>query len=81
MKVHYDKDEDILMIVLSQKKVDDSFETENAVVSVDKNGEPVMLDIMNASQFLQDLGRVIPKKIQQEVWTPNSIPALHQIRK
>ncbi|MBI3103361.1 hypothetical protein HYZ05_00305 [Candidatus Daviesbacteria bacterium] len=35
------------MIQLSNKKIDDSYETENSVVSVDKDGEPVLLEIFN----------------------------------
>ena len=36
MKVHYDKDEDILTIVLTRKKVklDDTYETEHGFVGV-----------------------------------------------
>ncbi len=51
MKVHYDKDEDILMIQLSDKKIDDTLETENSLISVSKDGEPVMLEMFHASKF------------------------------
>ena len=69
MKVHYDKDEDILMLVLSDKKIDDSYETESGnVVSVAEDREPVMIDIFKASEFLKDLGKVVPKNIQKQVW-------------
>ena len=45
MKVHYDKDEDILMIELVRKNIDDTYETEHSLVSVDKKGEPVLVEI------------------------------------
>ena len=75
MKVHYDSDEDILMIVLSNKKIDDSYETkEGHIVSVSIDREPVMIDIFKASKFIKDLGKAIPKKIQRELWsTPVSV--------
>lgn len=83
MKVHYDKDEDILMLVLSNKKIDDSYETENGnIVSVAKDREPVMIDIFQASKFLEDLGKVVPKNVQKQVWpkTESSAAVLHRIK-
>ncbi len=80
MKVRYDSDEDILMIVLSDKKIDDSYETkEGNIVSVSIDREPVMIDIFKASKFIKDLGKAIPKKIQRELWsTPVSVA--HRIK-
>lgn len=66
MKAHYDKDEDILMLTLSNKKIDDSYETDNGIVEVAKDGEPVLLTIFKASELLKDLGRAIPKNIQRK---------------
>lgn len=82
MKVHYDKDEDILMIVFTNKKVDDSYETEEGnIVSVAEDREPVMIDIFKASKFLKDLGKVIPKKIQQGLWfNQPSVAIPHRVR-
>lgn len=68
MKVHYDRDEDILLVSLSNKKADDSYETENSIVSVDKKGEPVTLEVFKASKFLKNLGKAIPKNIQKQLW-------------
>lgn len=81
MRVHYDKDEDILMIVLSDKKIDDSYETkEGNIVSMAKDREPVMIDIFKASKFLKDLGKVIPGKVQRELWANQSIAVAHRIK-
>lgn len=66
MKVHYDKDEDILMIQLSEKKIDDTVETETGLVSVAKDGEPVMLEIFHASKFFAAESKVLPKEIKQK---------------
>lgn len=83
MKVHYDKDEDILMLVLSNKKIDDSYETnEGNIVSVAEDREPVMIDIFRASKFLRKLGKVVPKNIQREIWSQVvNTPIAHQLRK
>lgn len=66
MKVHYDKDEDILMIVLAQEKIDDTYETEHSFVSVDKKGEPVMVEIFQASKFFEEESKALPKAIKQK---------------
>lgn len=82
MKVHYDSDEDILMVVISNKKIDDSYETEEGnIISVTKDKEPVMIDIFKASKFLKDLGKVIPKNIQKEIWPERaSVSIAHRIK-
>lgn len=79
-RISYSPDVDILMIQLSDKKVDDSYETENSVVSVDKDGEPVLLEIFNGKQYLKELSKTLPKEIKQEF--NNQFTAVaHQIRK
>ncbi|OGD94991.1 hypothetical protein A3F02_03690 [Candidatus Curtissbacteria bacterium RIFCSPHIGHO2_12_FULL_38_9b] len=80
MKVHYDKDEDILMIELARKKVDDAYETDQMIVHVTEDREPVLLEIFKASKFLKDLGKVVPQNLQKEVWSKvySSVP--HRIR-
>ena len=82
MKVHYDKDEDILMLVLSSKKIDDSYETETGnIVSMSADKEPVMIDIFKASKFLKDLGKVVPKSVQKKVWSDQPSAAIpHRIK-
>ncbi len=82
MKVHYDKDEDILMLILSDKKIDDSYETkEGNIVSVAEDREPVMIDIFKASKFLKDLGKVVPKNVQKQLWSQeSSIGIPHRVK-
>ena len=79
--ISYSPDVDILMIQLSNKKVDDSYETENSVVSVDKNGEPVLLEIFNGKKYLKELGKTLPKDIQKELIYQSSVAVALQIRK
>lgn len=66
MKVRYDKEEDILMIELIHKKIDDAFETENMIVHVDKEREPVLLEIFNARQFFKKEAKTLPAEIKQK---------------
>lgn len=68
MEVHYDKDEDILMIVLTRKKVrlDDTYETEHGLVSVTEKGEPIAIEIFEASKFFAKESKVLPKEIKEK---------------
>ena len=71
MKVHYDKQEDILMIVLAKGKIDDTYETENSLVSVDVKGQPVLVEIFEASKFFAEESKVLPKEIKQKFFSLN----------
>lgn len=78
-RISYSEDVDILMIQLSDKKIDDSYDTDNMIVQVDKDGEPVLLEIFHGKEYLKELGRSLPSKIAQEI-IPQPYIA-HQIRK
>lgn len=65
MKVQYNKDEDILLIQLEEKKIDDAYETENMIVHVAKNREPVLLEIFNASNFFAQEAKVLPVEVKE----------------
>lgn len=81
MKVHYDKDEDILMLVLSDQKVDDSYETDFGTVEISKDKEPIILEFSPASKFLKDINKVLPKNLRQEVWSePKAASVPHRIK-
>ncbi len=69
MKVHYDKEEDILMIELARKKIDDSYETEHSLISVDSKGEPILVEIFEAKKFFSEEGKVLPKEIKQKFFS------------
>lgn len=60
-RVSYSADVDILMIQLSNKKVDDSYDGDNMIVQVDKNGEPVLLEIFQGKKFLKEIDSLIHK--------------------
>jgi uncharacterized protein YuzE len=80
MKLHYDKESDILMIVLSNKKVDDSYETNYGIVSISEEGEPVMIDVFKASKFLKDLNKSLPKELKPNLTAQNVTSVAHRIK-
>ena len=68
MKVRYDKNEDILMIQLAKKKIDDAYEKDGMIVHVTQDREPVLLEIFDATSFLIDLNKSIPSEIKTAVF-------------
>ncbi len=69
MKIKYFKEDDILVMRFSEKPVDDSFEVDNAILEVDKNNEPVALEILHASKFLDITSKQLPKEIKQKFFS------------
>ena len=68
MKVQYDKKEDILMIKVGSKKIDDAYETDNMIVHVAENKEPVLLEIFDATKFLIGIKKILPLKTKNQVF-------------
>lgn len=69
MKVHYDKEEDILMLELSRGKIDDTYEVDSGLVSVSEKGKPLLIEIFKASEFFERESRVLPREIKQKFFS------------
>jgi len=69
MKIKYYKDDDILVMNFSSKNVEDSFEVENAILEVDKENNPVSLEILHASKFLNLTAKELPKEVKQRFFS------------
>lgn len=69
MKLKYYKDDDILVMSFSQKPVDDSYEVENAILEVDKENNPVSLEILHASKFFNIASKELPSDIKQKYFS------------
>ena len=67
MKVNYNKNDDILMIELSHKKIDDAYETGNMIVHVAQDKEPVLLEIFKGSELLEKAAGQLPKDIIKRI--------------
>jgi len=61
MKVRYDKEENILMIKVSDEPIDYAEEVGPIIVHLTKTGKPVLLEIMDASEFLTEATKVTMK--------------------
>lgn len=69
MTVHYNKADDVLMIELTNKKIDDAYETVNMIVHVATNKEPVLLEIFKATDFLKDINKTLPTNLKQSIFS------------
>lgn len=58
MKVRYSRSEDVLIIELSDEKVDYAEEMGPVIVHFTKDGRPVMLEILDASEFVTEISKV-----------------------
>jgi len=57
MKIRYDREEDILTYEVSSDKIDYAEELDSIIVHFTKEGKPVLLEILDASEFITQTTR------------------------
>ena len=67
-KIRYSKDVDILLIELSDKPIDYAEEEGNLIIHFSKDGEPVLIEILDAKEFV--LGTLSSVMREEEVSIP-----------
>jgi uncharacterized protein YuzE len=70
MKVHYNKEDDILMIEFNNKPIDYAEQSGDLIVHFSPKRELVLLEILDASKFLKKTSQVFPDKVRQQVLAP-----------
>lgn len=68
MKIKYYKEDNILVITLSSKPFDYAEMEGDFVVHYTKDGKPVRIEILDASKFLQEQSKALPKEIKKIVF-------------
>ena len=66
MKLKYYKDDDILVMKLSDNPIDYAHESNMVIVHFDKNDKPVRLEILDATRFLKEESKALPHQIKQD---------------
>ena len=66
IKTRYDKKDDALMLFLGRGKIDDAQQTGNIIAHFSKSGKLLLLEILEASKFLEETSRAFPSKIRQQ---------------
>jgi hypothetical protein len=59
MKFRYDKDDDVLMVWVSNDPVDYAEKASDVVVHFSKFDKPVLFEIIKASKFMKDVAGVM----------------------
>lgn len=59
MKVQYNREDDVLMIHLSEDKIDHAEQTDGVIVHFSPEDRPVLLEVLDASDFLARLTKII----------------------
>ncbi len=67
MKHRYDKEDDVLMIWFSKDPIDYAEQVKNIIVHYSKERRMVLMEILNASKFLKETSRSLPRKVKQEI--------------
>lgn len=62
MKITYEPEADVLMYELTDQPIDYAKEVGNFVVHFSKDNTPVLIEILEASEFLSRAGHIIEKK-------------------
>jgi len=71
MRVRYDRDEDILIIeVMSEGIIDHAEQVDGVIVHLTRDSRLVLLEILDASEFLSSLVRVTMRPSPEEELLP-----------
>jgi len=68
-KVIYEKEDDVLNIWFSKKPIDHTEETDGVITHFTSDNKPVYIEVMDASRFLRETTKFLPKNIQNQIWT------------
>lgn len=68
MKFRYDKEDDILMVWFSHQKVDYAEQEKNIIIHFSKENKPVLMEILDASAFLQQTSKILPSQVREHLF-------------
>jgi len=66
MKIRYDREKDIVLLELSPAPIDFAEETGPFIVHFSKDEKPVVLEILDASEFLSTITKITMRAKEQE---------------
>lgn len=67
MNIKYSKEDDILMIELNNKPIDYAEQSGNFIMHFSPQREAVLIEVLEASKFLKQASKSLPKEIKEEV--------------
>lgn len=72
MKTKYYQSDDLLVVKLSNKPFEVAEKIGSFIVHYSKTREPVLVEILNASKFLKETSKALPKSIRQSILEANA---------
>jgi len=67
MKAKYYKDADLLSFRVSNKPYKFARQKGDLIVHYSEDKEPVLIEILNATKFLKETNKSLPKSVQKEI--------------
>jgi uncharacterized protein YuzE len=67
MKINYDRDADILTLEISDEGIDHAEEAGPMIIHLSEDNKPVLVEILDASQFLADMTRISIKTAGNDI--------------
>ena len=67
MKIKYDRDADVLTMELSDKSIDHAEEAGPMIIHLTDDNKPVLIEILDASEFLANLTKIAIKSPSKTV--------------
>ena len=64
MRIKYNREDDVLLIEISDEEIDYAEEVDNMIIHFSKDGKPVLLEILDASEFLVEVLKASVKGIE-----------------
>lgn len=80
MKFKYNKEDDILLIELNDKKIDYAEQAGDFIVHFSPQREAVLLEILDASHFLKQAATKLPKKVLETIMPPSYPAVFHNTK-
>lgn len=68
MKVRYEKEDDVLTVEFNKKRIDDAKQSGDLIFHYSSEGEVVLLEILDASQFFKTTSKAFPPQTRQQVF-------------
>ena len=65
MKISYNRDQDVLMYEVSEETIDYAEEVGPIIVHFTKEAKPVLLEILDASEFLSETTKITMRTIDE----------------
>lgn len=69
MRVKYYKEDDLLLIKLSEEPFDYAEMEDGFIVHFSKEKKPVRIEILNASRLLKETSKALPKSVIKEIFS------------